>query len=234
MGQSSGIAVLDKAVLVLDATAGGPCSLADLVEATGLPRATAYRLAVALESQRMLGRDAQGRWRLGQRIPELAAHAPHGMLAAAPAVLAQLATETGESAQLYRRDGDERVCLAAVERATGLRDTVPVGSRLPMTAGSAAQALIAWDENGESSGLLRQARFDAADLSHVRAQGWAASVGEREPGVASVSVPVRSSDNRVVAAVSVSGPISRLGTEPGPVHAAALVRAADALRGLTL
>lgn len=234
MGQSSGIAVLDKAVLVLDAAAVGPCSLADLVGATGLPRATVYRLAVALESQRMLGRDAQGRWRLGQRIPELASHAPHGMLTAAPAVLSQLAQETGESAQLYRRDGQERVCLSAVERATGLRDTVPVGSRLPMTAGSAAQTLLAWEGETKRADMLRHARFDAADLAQVRAQGWAASVGERETGVASVSVPVRSADNRVVAAVSVSGPISRLGTAPGPVHAPALKHAAEALHALEL
>ena len=47
MGQLSGVGVLDKSVAVLDAAAHAPVGLGDLVELTGLPRATAHRLAVA-------------------------------------------------------------------------------------------------------------------------------------------------------------------------------------------
>jgi DNA-binding IclR family transcriptional regulator len=66
-------------------------------------------------------------------------------------------------------------------------------------------------------------------LAAVRRRGWAQSVGEREPGVASVSAPVRSSSGRVVAAVSVSGPIERLTRHPGRMHAKALIDAAGRL-----
>ena len=55
------------------------------------------------------------------------------------------------------------------------------------------------------------------------------SVGEREPGVASVSAPVRGPNNRVIAAVSISGPIERLGRQPGRLHAAAVVATAARL-----
>jgi len=63
----------------------------------------------------------------------------------------------------------------------------------------------------------------------VRRRGWAQSIGEREPGVASVSAPVRGPSNRVVAAVSVSGPIERLSRHPGRMHAQAVIDAAGRL-----
>ena len=120
-------------------------SLAELVERTKLPRATARRLAQALEVHRLLVRDSQGRWRPGPRLGELANSAPDVLLTAAEPVLTALRDSTGESAQLFLRRADERVCVAAAERAQGLRDTVPVGSVLSMHAGSAAQVLLAWE-----------------------------------------------------------------------------------------
>ena len=121
-------------------------------------------------------------------------------------MLARLRDITGESAQLFRRQGDVRVCVAAVERPTGLRDYVPVGSQLTMNAGSAAQILLAWEDPERMHRGLQHSAFSAAALASVRKRGWAQSVGEREPGVASVSAAVRSPSGKVVAAVSVSGP----------------------------
>src|SRR2546423_1355024 len=130
MGHSmSGVGVLDKAVVILAACVDG-ASLAELVERTKLPRATAHRLAQALEIHRLLVRDQQGPWRPGPR------------------------------------------------------------------------------------------------------RGWAQSVAEREAGVASVSAPIRDRTGRVIAAISVSGPIERLGRRPGDRHAMAVVRAGQRLSGL--
>jgi DNA-binding IclR family transcriptional regulator len=228
--QTSGVGVLDKAVTVLDCVAAAPASLAELVERTELSRPTAYRLAVALETHHFLERDAAGRFRLGVRLAELAAAAGGDpLLRAADRVLERLRDSTHESAQLYRRAGEIRRCVAAAERATGLRDTVPVGAELPMTAGSAAQVLLAWEPTAEMTAIAERARFSAATLATVRRRGWAASVGEREAGVASVSAPVWGPDGRVVAAVSVSGPLDRLTRTPGRLHAAAVVAAARAL-----
>ncbi|RJL25058.1 IclR family transcriptional regulator [Bailinhaonella thermotolerans] len=228
MDNSSGVGVLDKAVLVLNALEAGPASLAQLVQSTGLARPTAHRLAVALEHHRIVSRDTQGRFVLGPRLSELSAAAGEDrLLAVAAPVLVQLRDLTGESAQLYRRQGDERVCVAAAERASGLRDTVPVGAALPMTAGSAAQILLAWEEPDRLHRGLRGAKFTAATLASVRRRGWAHSVGEREQGVASVSAPIRGSGGKVIAAVSVSGPLERLTRTPGRLHAAAVVAAAE-------
>jgi DNA-binding IclR family transcriptional regulator len=230
MDDTSGVGVLDKAALVLNALEAGPATLAGLVQATGLARPTAHRLAVALEHHRLVARDMQGRFILGPRLGELSAAAGEDrLLAAAGPVLAQLRDATGESAQLYRRQGDSRVCVAAAERLAGLRDTVPVGSALPMTAGSAAQVLLAWEEPERLHRGLQGAKFQATTLAAVRRRGWAQSVAEREPGVASVSAPVRGPTNRVVAAVSVSGPIERLTRQPGRLHAAHVMAAAERL-----
>lgn len=226
----SGVGVIDKASAVLAALEAGPASLAELVALTGLARPTAHRLAVALEYHRFVGRDLQGRFILGPRLSELSSAAGEDrLLAAAGPILAQLRDRTGESAQLFRRQGDLRLCVAAVERPVGLRDSVPVGATLSMRAGSAAQVLLAWEEPDRLHTGLRGARFSATMLSGVRRRGWAQSIAERERGVASVSAPVRGPSNRVVAAVSISGPVDRLTRQPGRLHAQSVVEAGRAL-----
>ena len=144
----SGVGVLDKTVKILDALESGPATLGQLVSATGLARPTAHRLAIALERHRFVLRDQHGRFVLGSRFAELAAAAGEDrLLTAAAPILQTLLDRTGESAQIYRRQGDQRVCIAAVERASGLRDSIPVGAMLSMEAGSAAQILLAWVPN---------------------------------------------------------------------------------------
>ncbi|MGP9693221.1 IclR family transcriptional regulator [Brachybacterium sp. AOP25-B2-12] len=226
----SGVGVLDKAATVLGALEAGPATLAQLVQSTGLARPTAHRLAVALEHHRLVARDMQGRFVLGARLGELAAAAGEDrLLAAAGPVLAALRDHTGESAQLYRRQGEHRICVAAAERPIGLRDSVPLGATLTMKAGSAAQILLAWEEPDRLHRGLHGARFTATMLSAVRRRGWAQSIGERESGVGSVSAPVRGPNGRVVAALSVSGPIERITRQPGRLHAASVISSANHL-----
>lgn len=215
MGQRiSAVGVLDKAVHILVALEDGPLNLPELTERTGLARATAHRLAVALEVHLLVERDGLGRYRLGRRLAELGRATetrPHrSMIELAGPVLGRLRDQTGESAQLYVRsaDGSTRVCVAAAESPHGLRTIVSVGSVLPMDKGSAARVL-------------------GVGVS-AAAKGWAESVEERERGVASVSAPVVVAGS-VVAAVSVSGPLERTSRQPGRRYAAAVVAAATEL-----
>src|SRR5262249_11897450 len=160
---------------------------------TDLARPTAYRLAVALEQHGLLARDPDGRFVLGGRLRSWGSLAAKGLPGAAQPVLADLAATTGESAPLYVREGGRRVWVAVHERATGLRDTVPLGAVMPLTKGSGGKVLLAWADDGAGQGVK------AAELATIRRRGWAESVGEREPGVASVSAPVRDADGAVVA-----------------------------------
>ncbi|MFT4471122.1 helix-turn-helix domain-containing protein, partial [Arthrobacter sulfonylureivorans] len=110
MDNPSGVGVIDKAAMVLDTLEAGPTSLAQLVAATGLARPTAHRLALALVHHRLVSRDMQGRFVLGSRLVELAAAAGEDrLIAAAGPVLMNLRDATGESAQVFRRQGDSRV-----------------------------------------------------------------------------------------------------------------------------
>ncbi len=228
MGQPNPVAVLDKAVTILRAVADEPATLAELVARTGLPRATAHRLAVALEGHGLVRRTDAGAWEPG---PTLASLGRSGSEVAEVAArhLSALRDASGESAQFYVRDGATRVCVAAAERSSGLRDTVPVGARLPMTAGSAAHALLAYAPADEVNRLLPSASFTARTLLDVRRRGWAHSVAEREPGVASLSAPVRDGAGTVLGAVSISGPVERLGRRPSPAVVGAVLDTAAAI-----
>jgi DNA-binding IclR family transcriptional regulator len=224
MDSLSGVGVVDKSVAILAALAErGPLSLAGLVTATGISRPTAHRLAAALEAHRLARRDEAGRWALGIRLAAWgAAAAGAGLVEASRPALERLRDATGESAQLFVREGDRRVCVASFDRwQSGLRNTVPVGAALPLDRGSGGKVLLAWAADAGRFGDV-----PAEDLAAIRAQGWAASVGEREPGVASVSAPILDGPGRVLASISLSGPIDRLGREPGPRYATTVVAAA--------
>lgn len=207
----SGVGVLDKAVAILAALESRPLSLGDLAAATQLPRATTHRIAVGLERHQLLGRDEAGRFELGGRLESFGRAAAHGgrslARAAAPA-LGTLRDRTGESTQLYVADGSRRVCLVSLQSPHGLRTIVAVGESLPMELGSAGKVLRGTPE--------------CAPI------GWAESVEEREPGVASVSAPVVVG-GKVVAAVSVSGPVGRTSRRPGAKYGPLVCEAARAV-----
>jgi DNA-binding IclR family transcriptional regulator len=206
----SGVGVVDKAVALLGAVAAGARTLPDLVEATAISRPTAHRLAAALVAHGLLRRDGDARYLPGLRLIALGRAATSALplaLVAQP-VLDRLRDDTGESAQLYVRDGDARVCVAIAESAHGLRTIVGLGAALDLHRGSAGAVL--------------------RDDERARRRGWAESVAEREAGVASVSAPVLDGVE-VVAAISVSGPIERTTRQPGHRYADAVVAAARRL-----
>ena len=190
-----------------------------------MPRATAHRLAVALEVHELLDRDGERAIRARAASGRTGGSATRSDLFVVSApVLAWVRDESGESAQLYRRDGTERVCIASAERTHGLR--TDRAGRQPAAAhgrlGRPGPVCLAPDEPVRSS-VLSQARFTERTLVEVRRRGWAQSVGQREAGVASVSAPVRDGNGAVVAALSISGPIERLGRSPGARYAPILV-----------
>ena len=208
----TGVGVLDKAALVLRAVAERPLSLQGLQTATDLPRATAHRLAVALEAHGLLRRDDDGRFDLGPELAALGRIASDRFPLAGLAlpVLEMLRDETGESTQLFVREGANRRCVLSLQSPHALRWIVPEGVLFPLDVGSAGRVL-----GGETDPT-----------------GWVQSVEEREPGVASVSAPVAGPDGSVVAAVSVSGPVDRLTRQPGDLYGERVQQAAAQIESL--
>lgn len=206
----SGVGVLDKSIGILRAVeaAERPCTLQDLVAATGQAKATAHRLAAALEVHGLLRRDGEGRYVLGLGLVALGHEAAESwpLGEAARPHLEELRRVTGESVQLYVRQGDHRVCMVSLESPHELRTIVAEGARLALDVGSAGRILL-------------------GGATH---EPWTASVEERAPGVASVSAPV-TIDGVLVAAVGISGPLGRLGPDPGPRFGPAVAQAAASI-----
>ncbi|MBA4542755.1 MULTISPECIES: IclR family transcriptional regulator [Thermoactinomyces] len=193
----------------------------EIAEKTGLNKSTVFRLLATLEAKGFVKRDPQSeKYRLGFRVWELSANLDQSD---DPAVLflpemERLRDELDETVSLYIRDGGERVRIQAVESRQAIRRVAPVGARMPLAVGASSKVLMAyageeavskllsspdWPENLEREQYLEQ-------LQKIREEGFAISVEEREAGTAAVSVPVFSKRGDLVAALAVSGPVSRM------------------------
>lgn len=200
----------------------GSCTTFELLQLTDVPRPTLYRLLNTLEKEHLTVRDKAGRHRVGLRVLAWAAslQTPSALVEVVRPILLDVRARTGESVQLYVREGDARVCVASVEPATGLRVTVPTGSVLPLNLGSGGKAFLPWAEDGGRFGV------SVEQLDVIRSRLWAESVAEREVGVASVSSPIFDKEGRVRAVLAVSGPTDRFGVHPGSMFGQVVVEAA--------
>ena len=194
---------LERAAAILDAVGRSAVSGSELSRRTGLSLSTAHRLALQMVDYGFLRRTEDGTFRLGQRFVRSA------LENAALPVLHELRDSTGETAQLWVRRGDERVCLLSADSRHELRATLPPGARLPLPAGSSGRLLAADDEV----------------LAELASAGWIESVGSRTPGLGSISAPVQTGEG-IIAAVCLAMPLARVTGSPGQDHGAVVVRAA--------
>ncbi len=206
----TGVGVLDKAMVVMRAVSDAPRGLAELQASTGLPRATAHRLASALEAHGLLRRDASGRFELGHGLVALGQLSANRfpLVDVARPVATALRDATGEAVQVFVREGSQRRCVLSLESAHGLRWIVPEGSLLPIEVGSSGRLL-----EGEHA---RNRRMQ--------------SDRDRQAGVASVSAPIHTADGAIIGALSVSGPVERLTKQPGKRFGTMIVAAASEIR----
>jgi len=144
-----------------------------------------------------------------------------------------LRSVTDETIALYVVAGDVRVCLDELESPQMLRMSAGVGRCFPLDRGAASKALLMdgpadaelWRRATLALSAARRAEL-AAELEVARARGYTQSSGETVPGAASLAAPVRGGDGRVVAALNVGAPASRLTPEAAARAAAALLEAA--------
>lgn len=199
-------------------------SLTEISARVELNKSTVFRLLASLERKGFLMRDPDNeKYHLGFRLWELSANLtrvddPGIMLLPDMERLRDVLEET---VSLYVRDGRERVRIQAVESKQTIRRVAPIGARLPLTVGASSKILVAYADPETQEAILSDSDWPTSiekqsfmlQLLQIQQLGYASSVEEREAGTAAISAPVKNKAGKLVAALSVSGPTSRLTTE---------------------
>ncbi|MGH9159209.1 MAG: IclR family transcriptional regulator [Vicinamibacteraceae bacterium] len=238
------IQVLDRVFSILDALAASESGMAlsELTRGVGLHKSTLHRLLAVLEGRHYVQRNGRnGRFVLGPKLLELGSKvvAKVDMVERARPILDRLVTETGETAHLgVLRQGDI-VSIAHAESTRTLRTPATVGKRTPAHCTSIGKAILAFSRDTEVDQFIRSYGLRAftrntitdpdgfrAILRRARDDGFAFDNEEFEEGLRCVGAPVRDHTGQVVAALSITGPASRLVTTGISFLSAAVVRAA--------
>jgi len=200
MSDQDGVAAVDRALSILDALTEDRVSLAELSKRTGLYKSTVLRLLKSLEKAGYTLRTPEGNYRLGSKVLSLGSIYQRHFRTSdiVPPVLERLAADVHEGASFYICEDNQRICLHRVDSTRAIRDSVHIGDRLPLTVGAAGHVLRAF------SGTR------GPKLDEIRRQMYAASYGERDQETAAIAAPVFGLDNKLMGALSVSGPRYRL------------------------
>jgi len=199
---SQGVAAVDRALTILRAFEGEgdpePLTLAALARRTGLYKSTMLRLMVSLQAFGYIVQLPDGRYHLGPTPFRLGSVYQRGnrLYDHVMPVLRTLVAQGSESPSFHiRHDERLRLCVLRIDSQHSTLDRVSAGALLPLDRGAAGTVILAFD------GRQLGDKYDEA-----RATGVAVSYGERDPDCAAVASPVFGADNKLVGALSVSGP----------------------------
>lgn len=221
------VEVVLKALEILDCFSEEPAlSLRQIMDRTGLARSRTMRITGTLISRGYLFFDpVSGNYTLGSRLLSLGNAFEHNnsMLGIVRPILKHLVEKTGESSTFSIVEAEERVVLAREEGIHNIRYTIREGQRMPLHAGAASKALLAFGPKEVLESVLGPDRLEAItpktitdinklkkSLAEIRKQGFAESTGENTPGSQAMAAPVFDYSNRLVGVLSVSGPSNRL------------------------
>jgi DNA-binding IclR family transcriptional regulator len=222
--QAGKVEAVERALRILGAfRAERPrMTLAELAAATGLYKSTILRIAGSLERFGYLARAADGLYRLGPAPARLGTiyRAGFALGDVVRPELRRLVAGTGETASFFVRDGDKRVCLYRHNSPHAARHHLDEGAQLPMNAGASAHVLKAFTDSGTA--------HDAA----LRKRGYAVSLGERDPHLAALAVPVFDGAGAFRGALAVSGLLTRFGEKARRKALPLLQSSARRLKGI--
>lgn len=209
---------------LLTSKAGEGLTLAEASAHLKVSKSTAHRYLTTLEELKVAERDAKDGFRLGPKLIEVAGVflSKHDLARASQPTLERLASETEETAHLAAPLGTSVVYLAKVEGPHSVRMVSQIGTRNPMHCTALGKAILAYSPPDKLQHVLHEglsqrtpnsitsAEALFAELERVRASGFAVDDQENEMGVRCAGAPVFDLTGRVVGALSVSGPASRL------------------------
>jgi len=232
MSNTSGTQSIDRAAQLLIAVADSvaPIGVGELAEATDLPKSTVSRLVAALERHALVQRDGlRGPLRPGPVMMRLARRGvgDRDLAELSADALRRLADASAETINLAVPTPLGVEHLSQVDSHHFIGSTNWIGRRVPHETTAVGKVFLAF-------GAVRVAEQHAGlvpELEAVRVRGYATAVGELEPGLAAMAAPVRAGAGDIVAALSISGPETRLTRErtadlaPLLLHEAATVSA---------
>ena len=218
-------------------------TLSEVARRTDLSRAAARRFLLTLEHLGYVRSDGREFaltpqvMRLGfaylssQTLPDIAQ--PH---------LQELSEQLQESTSVAVLDGDEIMYVARRATRRIMNVAIRVGTRFPAYATSMGRVLLSGLSDAALDAYLARVPLEPitattlvdptqvrAAVLAVRTQGYAVVDKELELGLRSLAVPIRDANGAVIAAISVSGPVDRIGRRPGVRWAAELLAAAQAI-----
>ena len=196
-----GVTALERGLAILDVLGhgGGGLALKDLSARVGLSKATVLRLSVSLERFGHLQRDASGHfhlgpalWRLGNVFRQNLDLEQH-----VRPVLEALVSLTQESASFWVPHGGERMCLYRVNSPRTARSHVEEGEHSPIGKGAGGH-IVAYH--------LGRATPQAGEIER---EGVTATLGDRDPDVASVAAAVLGPNREFLGALVLAGILNR-------------------------
>ena len=234
--QQEGIAVIGKMARILDLLAiDSSINATQLSQRLDIPRTTIHRILQTLIAENVITPnhtlDSRPiRW-ASRALKEL------GISKASVESLERLAAKFEETATVFLRSGSSRICIDRREPIQQVRHSIDAGVTMPLHVGSAGRVLLAWLTDEERKTLIEESASWSGlpadpyhtDWGEVRTRGYVMTSGERDPLLASVSVPVFGDDGQVVLALCLSGPRMRMPDERLIAMAKGLREEADVL-----
>lgn len=225
---------VERAFDILEALAAakGELGILDLSERVHLHPSTVHRLLMTLLQRGYVRQsDQTGRYSLGARLLQLGRviHDHSTIRAEAHPFLERLVQASGETTNLSILDHDEAVYIDQVESPHLVRMFAQIGRRVPLHSTGCGKVLLAYLEPAERSRIIREKGLPAYTrntitnpkeleraLAEIRRYGYAVDDEETDEGVRCVAGPVRDHTGKVIAAISISGPITRVTKEKIP------------------
>ncbi|WP_419184364.1 IclR family transcriptional regulator [Streptomyces coelicoflavus] len=225
-GGASAVQSVDRAVSVLEILARhGEAGVTEIADELEVHKSTAFRLLGVLENRGLVAQEKErGKYYLGAGVLRLAGAAAVRLDISQEGVpvCRELADELGETANIAVLDDDAAVNVMQARGTASVTAQNWLGRRTPLHATASGKVLLAHLPPTLREGLLARPlhRFTEhtvtgaavlrGELESVTGQGYAITQEELEIGLAAVAAPVRSHDGKVIASISVSGPVYRL------------------------
>lgn len=237
MGEAQTLAkALD--ILFAIAATGTQLSVSEIASQVSIPESTAYRLLRTLEQNGIVERKVKGKISLGFRILDLARclyqEIDRELFIIARPIMEKLTEECGETSVLMVRSGLHVVCIQSVESQRPIHFSLPNGRILPLHLSASGKAILAFENQAIIDHVLKDSNNLAAvkaDLDRIRQQGYSVTVAEIDEDVMGIGVPVYDVYGRIMASLTIAGPVERLKKQDDGCLAQTVLRAAAQISG---